>query len=74
MCYKLNHGHGLDQGPTLRDVSSQPISSYLGEAGSHHCSTVDHGAFLPHKEPWEQVEKGETISQHRKLSCLEDLC
>lgn len=62
----------LPRGPQLRAVSSKPSSSHLREAGSHHGSAVDHGAFLPHKEPWEQVEKT-TIRQHRKLSRLGDL-
>lgn len=54
-------GHASARETTEGDAPFQPINPYLREASSHHCSTVDHGPFLPHKEPWEQVKKGRPL-------------
>lgn len=65
---KFNHGQSPSWKPALRDIHSQLVVPYLREAGSHHGSTVDHGAFLPHEEPWEQVGKGTaSVSTGRSL-------
>jgi hypothetical protein len=40
-----------------------PTNPYLREASSYHSTTVDHGAFFPHKEPWEWGEKRGTVSR-----------
>lgn len=69
---KRDHGHTtLGHAPaweaTEGDAPSQPISPYLREASAHHRATVDHGAFLPHKEPWGQVKKGSHQSAQNHL-------
>lgn len=60
-------GHAPAWEATEGDAPSQPISPYLREASTHHRATVDHGAFLPHKEPWDKVKKGSHQSAQNHL-------
>lgn len=60
--------------PTRRgNPPPQTINPYLREASPYHCSTVDHGAFLPHEEPWNRWKRGRpSVSTERSGSG--DLC
>ena len=55
-------------GQHCKSLPSPLNHPYLGEAGTHHCSAVDHGAFLPHEEPWDQGEGRPSVSTEPALA------
>lgn len=48
---------GLTQEAHSEGCIPWPTNPYLREASSYHSTTVDHGAFLAHEEPWEWGER-----------------